>query len=529
MYREGLGYSAGLILIISLFVGIRFISPLIYQTNVPDEFFHMASAKSLLETGEFAHIYQDGEYKRGALVSILNYITFSLFGISFYSAKLVPILLSLVNLAFIIKIVQKINFNKNIFLLFMLSYTLNPITIFNHYTIRMYILYETFIILLVYLLLNINTFIKKSAFRKANYYIAGVLVLNYLNWFWMYDTGKFVLPLSTFLGFLSIFVLNLNFSMYIFQNRSCFLAKFFSKLRNRMVVSGLILTMAILINISKIRSIANATHFPPTPFDFWNLFFEYWLLLTIFTTMSFIIILFKKNESVKIVAPVLFALISLHLYSSLEIHHWRTIAYLIPIYLIISFYGINELYTSIKSNSTHMPTIIYLFLVLLIVSSAYTSIVPKNYSETGPTIPEYNYFPFQTNMVATSEFVNNNFDDSYIIIESIRGYNLPSPKIYDIPINYKLDLKQSDKLDKNGLQTSMYIDNSGLIKPIYMNTTVITSEEMLTKIIKENKTVIILSEEAIRGNGLFEQEHLNYIISTHPNNINFTGIRIYWQ
>ena len=77
-------------------------------------------------------------------------------------------------------------------------------------------------------------------------------------------------------------------------------------------------------------------------------------------------------------------------------------------------------------------------------------------------------------------------------------------RLFEIPVDYKLDLSQHKiNLDLNDLQRYWFFDEKGLIKPIYMNTTVIPNMEALKSIIKNNKTVFILSEEAIRGKNLF--------------------------
>jgi hypothetical protein len=258
------------------------------------------------------------------------------------------------------------------------------------------------------------------------------------------------------------------------------------------------------------------------------LFFDYFLVATIFLALGFFVAIFKRKTKLILIYVVFLFLLSLHLCSSLEIHHWRSIAYLMPVFVLLTFFGATQIYPQKKSvQYLIMP------IALIALFGSFSRIMPDNYFQIGPTIPEYANFEASTDMVSTSKFINNKFDSSYTIIEGIRGFSLPSPKIFNIPIDYKLNVtKKFKRVEKErpSRKWSWYYDRNNQVHSIYSNTPAITSREDFKKKIKEEKIVFILSEEAILGSkNLFTLEDLNYIKKTHPNKKTFTGIRIYWK
>lgn len=520
IYKEGMWYSFGLILIVFLFVLIRVGSPIIYQTNVPDEFYHMAVAKSLVENGTFAQVYDYGPYIRGTLVSLLTALSFIVFGINFYSAKLVPIILAFLSFFIIKQIFNLLKTNKNIQLLFFILYTFNPLIIFNHYTLRMYILYEVFFIIIVFLLIYLNINLKNQNYLKSIFSIIAICLINFLNFFYMYDTGMYTIVLATIIGCLCIFIYRDEW-IKLFEKRFTFL-KILNTLSIRYVIVSIALILISIFSYDEILGIMTKKHFTPTDWDFYNLFLEYFHILTIFAVLGVIVSFGMNKRNEIMIGLIMIILITLHLISSLEIHHWRSIAYLIPIFLIFTAIGISYI-LQLKFNKIFK--IPFFILTFIIIGISYSSIVPNDYFKIGPTIPEVYSTYLQTNMLATSNFIANNFNEEYISIEAIRGYNLPSPKIFNIPIDYKLDLRQSER----GISNSMYVDIDGKLRPIYMDTKVITEINYLENLIDNNKVVFIVSEEAIQGRHLFNRDHFETIQKKFRNTISFTGIHIYWN
>jgi len=520
IYKEGVWYSFGLILIVFLFILIRVGSPIIYQTNVPDEFYHMAVAKSLVENGNFAQIYDHGPYMRGALISLLTALSFMVFGINFYSAKLVPIVLAFLSFFIIKQIFNLLKTNKNIQLLFFILYTFNPLIIFNHYTLRMYILYEIFFIIIVFLFIDLNINLRNQNYLKSIFSIIAICMINFLNFFYMYDTGKYTTVLATIVGCLCIFIYRDEW-IKLFEKKLSFF-KTLNILSIRYVIVSIALILIGIFGYDDILGIMGKKHFTPTEWDFYNLFFEYFRILTIFAVLGIIVsfLMNKKNEIM--IGLIMIILITIHLISSLEIHHWRSIAYLTPIFLIFTAIGISYI-LQLKFNKIFKT--IFFILTFVMIGISYSSIVPNDYFKIGPTIPEVYSTYLQANTLAASNFIANKFNEEYIFVESIRGSDLPSPKIFNIPIDYKLDLRQSER----GLDNAMYVDVDGKGRPIYMNTKVITEINYLENLIDNNNVVFIVSEEAVKGNHLFNAEHFEKIKYKLQNTISFTGIHIYWN
>jgi hypothetical protein len=453
---------------------------------------------------------------------------FSLFGISFYPAKLVPILLSIISLFFFCKILKKTIQNKNALLIILLLYTLNPLIVFNHYTLRDYTLYEAFFIISIYLLIKINEYIEKEKLKKLPMPLIALVLINSLNWFSTGHNGKYTVALATIIGISTIFIKN-NFDKFFPKNKKFALIKnFLSKRKNRIALNLTVLLIGFFTHLGKVKSIVNYEHFPPNDYNFWNLFFDYFLLSTIFLTIGFLTAIIKKKSKLIIIYIVFLFLLSLHLCSSLEIHHWRSIAYLMPVFVLLSFFGATQIYPQ-KKSAQYLITPI----ALIAFFTPYLRIMPDNYFQIGPTIPEYADSNANTDMASTSKFIKEKFGSSYTIIEGIRGFGLPSPKIFNIPIKYKLNVTKKFKQieqERPPRKWSWYYDKNNQVHSIYSNIPAITLREDFKRKIKEDKTVFVLSEEAILGSkNLFTLKDLNYIEKTHPNKKTFTGIRIYWK
>jgi len=524
-YKQGWVYSFAFILIITIFSSIRILSPIIYQTNTPDEFFHMSVAKSLVETGRFAQIYETGLYLRGAIVSVLTAISFYIFGINFYSAKLVPILLGFTNLLLVWKILELLKVNKKFQLIYLLFFTLNPIIIFNHYTLRMYIFYEFAFVSIILLLIYLNKKLELEKYRQSIMIIILIIIINILNYFFMYDTGNNVAPLATIVGFIFIFINRDEYLKFLYTKmRLKFIKTLYNK--NFRYLLSLLGTIIIVIFIyDKIISLINKTHFSPTEWDYYNLFFEYFLPFTILAILGILMafILNKKNEIM--IGIIVIILSSLHLISSLEIHHWRAIAYLIPIFLLLAILGINYIF---KIHYNKGIKIISIFMITGILISLYSQIVPDNYIKFGPTIPEASFIT--QNIYAPSLFLKQDkFKDS-IILEGLGSYTLSSHYIFDINVKYKINTHQ-DKTIQNHLQYNepvFYNSDTG-VRPFFMKTEVLNNIDQILEIIRYNDTVFIVSEEMIKTQYLFDKDTFNTIINEYDNVKNFEGVRIYYN
>jgi len=187
MYKEGWIYPAGLILIVMIYLFIQF-SMFQYPGNYPDENRHILTGKSLLETGEFPILstdYGDRGYLRGMPISYLVALFFSIFGISLFTAKLVPITIGFINLFLLNGVSKEIISDKKIRFILLFIFVFSSWLIFNHFYIRHYVFLEFSLIFLTFLMIKVSNNIHDKSW-KNRFYLFIIILINFINYFFIY-------------------------------------------------------------------------------------------------------------------------------------------------------------------------------------------------------------------------------------------------------------------------------------------------------------------------------------------------------
>jgi hypothetical protein len=147
--------NAGLltvILVSIVFISIRLAMPIKFDGSYIDEYWHITSGISLFESTDYAYFYNDGEpYKRGPLMSLWVGFWLAIFGKSILVAKFAPISIGITNYFLFLYLSTKLIDRRRFQILSLLLYTFSPWCIFNHFYIRMYVVYELFWSFLWYL------------------------------------------------------------------------------------------------------------------------------------------------------------------------------------------------------------------------------------------------------------------------------------------------------------------------------------------------------------------------------------------
>ena len=148
-FKENAGLF-GVILVSVMFVLSRLLVPIIFNGSNIDEYWHITSGISIYDSAKYAYFYNDGgPYDRGLLMSLWVGFWMAVFGKSLLVAKLAPVSIGIfcyfLFLYLTIKLIDKRRFQ----ILLLLLYTLSPLSIFNHTYIRMYVVYELFLLILL--------------------------------------------------------------------------------------------------------------------------------------------------------------------------------------------------------------------------------------------------------------------------------------------------------------------------------------------------------------------------------------------
>ena len=465
-------YIIFLILISFVFIAIKIGIPLLYTGSYLDETTHLLSGIEFFKSGHFAQLYFGEEYTRGAHISVLVGLFFKLFGKSIFVAKMIPALLGIINYFLLLKIAQNVFEKKFYILLVMICYTFSPGVIFHHFYIRPFVVYEFFLLLIIFLFFRIVDSLNQKKKFFTILYLSLVILVNFINYFLSNDLGKYVILIVTV--FFCIYT-------YLYYN-SKKIYSIYNSTKNvylRIMAFSIIFIFLLIIFVwlrgqDKINSLIFGTLVYTTPMD---LKYDYYflnlnLIFTIFFFLSLLLITksYNKKNMILMCGGLIFVT---HLLSSKDLQLMRSIMYFIPIYYLISIYSISRI--NLRKYSL---LIIIILLVVLI----------RNYPSdflNGPYIPkEVNYKDYKLG----SEFVSREYlSKDLILISSQPQIN----KFYNLNY-YRIYLLRDNKNDPYDKRVEYYDTIDNVTRSVLTNIIVIDNSNQFREIINTpNKSIVL--------------------------------------
>ncbi len=216
------------ILITTVFLIIKFGMPLIYQGSFVDEYNHIFAGIEFWETGNFPVFkIAQGPYTRGASTSVLVGLFFKIFGQSLYVAKMVPAFIGIIDYFLLYGIsgfIFKDKGSKKWRNLLMIIYTTSMYVIFNHFYVRMYILYEFFTLAVIFFGLQLLKAFHKNNWRMVFLSLSSIVGLNIINYLWSNDTIKYFILFITGVIFLYFYIF--DFKSLVSKGEGAFIKGF---------------------------------------------------------------------------------------------------------------------------------------------------------------------------------------------------------------------------------------------------------------------------------------------------------------
>ncbi|OQA31894.1 MAG: hypothetical protein BWY55_00191 [archaeon ADurb.Bin336] len=413
MYKAGWIYSSLLISIIIIFLIIRIGMPVVYTGNYIDEYYHILNGVSLLENGEFTQFYSEGSmfegyYLRGSYVSIFVAFSFFFFGQSLLAAKLVPLVISLIIFLFLYKILKNNVTSKFSIISGLLIYTLTYFTIFNHFYIRMYIFYELFIVLSIFLFFKTIYFVNINNIKGTSISLIGLFFIGIINTVYSND---YVSLMSSFVNtYLVIYLILFELKKIKITNKNIF-SKLLVKKNEIFILKLLICLIYILFNFSiivpvffsftissKSSQINSITHL----FEIFLLSLPFIVLIFVNFT-SFFLNISKSKKSLLFMGLIIGITYS---FASKKLQFIRIFMFTYPIFIILitlSLRNIINIY--LKKRKIFILFSIILFATLI-------NQYPLNFFDSPSLVDEINYSSYKE----TSDFLNNFCLDKQIIV-----------------------------------------------------------------------------------------------------------------
>lgn len=198
------GTKIGLALLI-FFILTRLFFIFYYQGNYQDDWPHLVAGLDIFKTGrlrEANQYFEDYGYLRGLYVTYWAAFVQFLFGKSVNIAQFAPASIGLINFLLFTRLLKKYVKGKFIYVALVLSYILNPYTIFSHIYIRMYVFYELFFLLNLSAVLSVAKVYSKDKWKGSKFALGALLILlfNLVIYGLSRDRGSVVLHLYPMIG-----------------------------------------------------------------------------------------------------------------------------------------------------------------------------------------------------------------------------------------------------------------------------------------------------------------------------------------
>lgn len=497
-------YYAGLLLILVLNLFLYATILMINDYSLIDEYNHIISGVEFFDETPIEDIFNGDFYRRGFLMTFLVGLSLMI-NKSLLLAKIVPVVLGLINLVLFWIITKKI-LSRFYIIFALLFYSIYPWVIFNHIYIRHYVIIELFLFILIIVLFKIFKLIKNKQYNfDLILYFLLLSLLNVIYYFTQADITKYVIPGFTIL-FFTIYLICKKYYRYLY------------------VIIPFIIYLFLLIysyfNIIDFKFLSSSTgnsHIAKS--DLFIVFFYY----LFFLSMPFILystLLSKRRATFRDIFYLttlgFFLAITFILTSSQTI---RGTSFLIPLIILFSVAFISR-FSVLKKG--RLMSLILLSLILLSILAQY----PKGFI-SHPYIPhEINYIDYNK----SHEFIYNiprddiliisilpagissfhNIEPDYILRDNEASFNNP-------PLKYQYKMKKS----------SFYSVFSG----DYTDIDYITNTDDFINIIDKNrdKTIYIISLDFVFLRWLSEdaQYIIDKVFRKEAASEIFEGITIY--
>jgi len=338
-----------MILVSVVFVTSRLAMPIIFNGSYIDEYWHITSGTSLFESANYAYFYNSGgPYNRGLLMSLWVGLWMALFGKSLLVAKLAPISIAIINYFLLLYLSIKLVPKRRFQILLLLLYTLSPWCIFSHFYIRMYIVYEMFLLILLVLGYKMYKAMKNVNWNSAILFLFLITVLNILNLITSNDSGEYLLFFASAVMLASLFIYEFNVAPGV--SRGFFKTSagsiIFSTKTSRAVVVLIISLLAFIaldaVNMIKFLLSAQLEYTSSPEYKYTWFFWKKNAVVTVFFVLAVATFWLRGNGYEKIILPVAGALFFIHIMSSPDLQIIRGVIYFMPLYYLSAVIGVSK-------------------------------------------------------------------------------------------------------------------------------------------------------------------------------------------
>jgi hypothetical protein len=486
MYKEGWVFSIVLITVLIIFTGIKVLMPLFYTGSYIDEYYHIFSSISLFEEGKFAQFTADGilGYRRGAPITFLVGLFFSIFEKNIFWAKLVPATIGTINFILLYFILRTFIKEKIIMILTLIIYTVSPYIIFNHFYIRMYVFYEFALILTIFLFFHLIKLLRKKEKSKIIIYACILVLLNYINFRWAYDNGKYIILFVNGILFFYVYLFEMGKIPITFNNK---ISRNLGR-STKLNFLGKILILLLLFSVifialdvtEKLDFLFNASlTVAATKNNFNNFFFNTHFFYILFFLSSIVLLFVTQNIYVFILFFLSFLIFLIHAISSPDLQLTRVMFYFMPLFYFTSSFGIYSYYKILRKKIL----LVTIFVIIAIIGTY--NIFPKDFFKK----PEISGEIWYTDCLNAYKYVKNNCRNSIIL----SAVNQPYISVfYGVENDYFINI--------NGPYYQNYYDLASK-EYYYSGTKVIEDPYDLEMILKNNEDICLIVRGSL-GNKL---------------------------
>lgn len=466
-----------MLIVLILFLGFRLLYVFLHVDPYHDSWFHVIAAMNFFDNFEFYKMRYDKEfipYMRGSDISFVVALFYKMFEQALYIAKLVPTVIGFVNFILIYKICRMINLKRTHILLILFIIAICPWTIYNHIYIRMYIAYEFYLLLIIFLYIWLTRQENCTFKNKDIKVIVLPLLVCSLSYFFSNDKGTYAIALATFVGIIYIFLCIINkiqLDIKILKKRFNFSLSFWCK---ALVILFFVLSSIALLDIVNLFNflLKYKSNTSPNNIKYVELFFQLNVIFSIFFILSLFLFLTLRNHKYNLLFVIGYSLFFIHLISNPGLQMIRAILYFLPVFFIISIFAYDRL--------SYLYNVLPKFLITIFMLLSIINNYPNNFIK-------YPGIPGETGFIEYSPLIHDfkhNFSDNTLIVAK---YGLVNFLMYDINVNYQVDFK-NNLIDTN----NYYYNKKNELRNIGTNTKVITNKNHFYSICKNKNVSLIL-------------------------------------
>ena len=354
--------KAGLLAVVLVsiaFILIRLLMPVKFDGSFIDEYWHITSGVSLIESGNYAHLYNYGSgYDRGVLMSLWVGLWVTLFGKSMLVAKMAPISIAIINYFLFLYLTTRLVTERRFQLLLLALYTLSPWVIFNDFYIRFYITNELFLLILLVLGYQLYETLREKRWNSVGLFFSLIVLLNLISIVSTRDQSEFMLILASGVMLAGLFIFEFVPDVET-DNRMFYLITRNILFSNRLYRAALVLVFAVVGSIvldasSKLDFLLHGsiayTSRPEYKYDW--LFWDKNAVITVFFVFGVATFWWKSSGFERIFLPVAGAMLFTHFVASEDLQIVRGVLYFMPLYYLAAVLGLSKLFALVNVNES---------------------------------------------------------------------------------------------------------------------------------------------------------------------------------